>query len=78
MIYLVLWLRAFAIVTATAANVVFISSGNWAAAFVTGWIISALWYTNVNQAVRVPGGWFAYALGAGCGTVTGMTIGRLF
>lgn len=77
--YLDLWLRAFLIVMATAANVSFISRGAWGWAFVTGWTISALWWKNSRSAARSELCWAgtAYALGAACGTMAGMGVARL-
>lgn len=76
---LVIWWRAFLIVSITGANVVQISRGHHAAAFCTGGALSFVWWMNARTAAKseVRGGQWAYAFGAACGTVTGMTIGRL-
>jgi hypothetical protein len=50
MIALRLFLRGFLIVACTAANVRLLSRGLYGWAFVTGWAISALWWTNTGKA----------------------------
>lgn len=74
----IIWWRAFSIVTVTAVNVTQISRGHYAAAFCTGGLLSFIWWTNARTAARsdVRCGREAYALGAACGTVVGMLIGR--
>jgi hypothetical protein len=68
-----LWLRGFVIVFLTAANVVNISRGQWLAMFVTGFLISFVWWHNTQTAVQDKSlrGGVCYALGAGAGTVAG-------
>jgi hypothetical protein len=71
--------RAYTIVTCTALNVGQIAHGHYAAAFCTGSLLSYIWWTNTKTAANVDGeaAHWGYALGAGCGTITGMLIGRL-
>ena len=73
------WFRAFSIVTCTALNVVQVTSGRYLAAFVTGSLLSFIWWANTRTAAHseVKGAQFAYTLGAGCGTVFGMFLGSL-
>lgn len=77
--YLLVWWRAFAIVSCTAANVVNVSRGHYGLAFLTGGLLSAIWWGNSRTAAHssLPGAVFAYSFGAACGTVAGMWIGRL-
>lgn len=72
--------RAFVIVTLTALNVTQVSSGNYLSAFFTGGALSWVWWGNTRTANRddSSGAQLAYALGAACGTVTGMMIGGLW
>lgn len=78
MIYASLFGRAFLQVALVALNVSQIAAGNYAFAFVTGWAISALWWTNARGAGRseVRGAAMCYALGAAFGTVAGMGLSR--
>lgn len=79
-LYLTIWWRAFSIVTVTALNVTEISHFHPLTAFFTGGLLSYIWWGNSQKAsvtIGVPGGAFAYGLGAACGTVTGMFLGRL-
>jgi hypothetical protein len=73
-----IWWRAFSIVTVTAVNVTQISGGHYAAAFCTGSLLSFIWWANTRTAARseLEAARWAYAFGAGCGTVVGMWIGR--
>lgn len=70
--------RALLIVTLTSLNVVEVSRGFYLNAFFTGGVLSFVWWGNTRTASRTEGraAQFAYALGAGCGTVLGMFIGR--
>ena len=70
--------QAMGIVTLTALNVVQVSQGRYLHAVVVGCGISALWWAN-SKASRPEGLRFhvAYTVGAGCGTLLGMFIGRL-
>jgi len=65
--------RAFAIVTVTAANVVLIAARAWLPMALTGALLSFIWYGNAQAANRhtTRAHQFAYAAGAGLGTVTG-------
>jgi hypothetical protein len=71
--HLTLFLRAAAIVTATAANVRLIAAGNVWAMTLTGFLISFLWVGNTRAAVRfdAPLSREAYAAGAAAGTLLG-------
>ena len=75
-----IWWRAFAIVSCTAANVVNVSQGHFGAAFITGGVLSAIWWGNARTAAHSPviGARYAYAFGAACGTIFGMYLGRLY
>ena len=75
----VTFVRAFGIVTCTAANVSYIASGRIGHAFVTGFLISLIWWHNARSAAHSEHrfGGIVYALGAACGTIAGMTIGAL-
>jgi hypothetical protein len=74
-----LFLRGFLIVACTAANVRLISRGMYGWAFVTGWAISFIWWSNSHTAARSKHRWDGpvYAFGAGAGTVFGMWVGGL-
>lgn len=74
------WRRAFTIVTLTSLNVTQVSGGHYAVAFITGGALSFVWWRNTRTAATsiVPGAQWAYALGAACGTVFGMYLGRLY
>ena len=76
---LVIWWRAFSIVTCTALNVTQIAGGHYGRAFCTGALLSFIWWANTRTAARSehPAAQWAYACGAGCGTVFGMWLGRL-
>jgi hypothetical protein len=71
------FLRAFSIVTFTAANVSYIASGQIWHAFVTGFMISLIWWYNTRSAAHTKHrfGGVVYALGAAFGTIAGMTVG---
>ena len=71
-----LFLRGWLQVALVSANVVQVSQQRYGAAFVTGGAISLVWWHNAHSAGRndVAGGGFAYALGAACGTVSGMWL----
>jgi hypothetical protein len=75
-----IWWRAFSIVTCTALNATQIFAGHYGAAFCTGSLLSFIWWSNTRKAARsdVATAQWAYAFGAGCGTVTGMWLGRLW
>lgn len=78
MVYLGLFGRAFLQVALVALNVAQIAKGNYATAFLTGWAISALWWSNARGAGRseVRGAALAYSVGAAFGTVAGMSLSR--
>lgn len=75
-LYLTLFARGFVIVALTAANVSFIAQRRWLAAFLTGFGISAVWYSNSFTAAHEYSLLAAmmYAGGAALGTVTGMWV----
>jgi hypothetical protein len=68
-----LFLRAAAIVTATAANVRLIAAGHVWAMALTGFAISWIWVANTRAVVRfdTPLSREAYACGAAAGTLLG-------
>lgn len=72
-----LFLAAFMQVSLVAMNVVFISRGHIVPMFLTGFGISLIWTFNVK---RISGGElqdkFAYATGAGLGTVAGYFLAK--
>jgi len=76
--YLSIFGRAWLIVFLTAANVGFISRGEYVAAFVTGGMLSYVWWTNSRTAAHstLRFGRIVYAFGAACGTVSGMALAR--
>jgi len=77
--YAAVWFRAWSIVCCTSANVRYVSSGRVLAMFLTGCLLSAIWWANARAAAHSPlrGAGLAYALGAGCGTVSGWFIAGL-
>lgn len=77
--FLTVWRRAFTIVTCTALNVSQVAGVHYFSAFFTGGLLSYIWWTNTKTAAKVEGegAHIAYALGAACGTVAGMYLGRL-
>lgn len=76
--YLLIFGRAFLQVALVSANVYQIAEGRYVGGFVVGTAISYLWHRNARSAARVDlrGAAVTYALGAGCGTVTGMALSR--
>lgn len=72
-----MFLRGFALVALVALNTRQIAGGHYGGAFVVGGAISLVWWQN-SSAKRedVPGAGITYALGAACGTVLGMWLGR--
>lgn len=67
---------AFVQVLLVAMNTKVIAAGSEGAAFVTGALVSWIWWGNVQHARE--DGWAPrafYTFGAACGTVAGMTIG---
>lgn len=75
---LALFLRGLCIVGLTAANVAFIAHRNLPMAALTSYGISALWWSNSQQAHRstVRGGRWIYAAGAASGTLVAMAVTR--
>lgn len=73
-----LFLRGWLIVSLTSANVYQIAHARYAGAFVCGAAISFVWWFNTGKAAsdKTWRSAVAYALGAGCGTVTGLAISR--
>lgn len=70
--------RGFALVTLTAANVSMIAAGRFSGAFLCGFLISWVWWTNARGTVIGDGPWLreAYAAGAAMGTICGMWLTR--
>jgi hypothetical protein len=74
---MMLFLRGFVMVTLVAANTRQIANGRYAAAFVVGGLISLVWWSNSSKdRPSFRGAGVVYALGAACGTVAGMWLGR--
>lgn len=75
-----LFARGFTIVTLTSANIGQIAAHHWAGAFLGGFAISFIWWGNSRGAAHSDArfGREAYALGAGCGTLCGMILVRLY
>jgi hypothetical protein len=72
--------RGFTIVFLTATNVYQVSHAHYLGAFVVGFLISAVWWSNARKSNRseLPLAGPCYALGAGAGTVVGMVLSTLF
>ncbi len=77
--HLLIWWRAFSIVTVTALNVVQVSGHHYVTAFFTGGLLSFIWWINTRTAAHSEARWgrAAYTFGAACGTVMGMWLGEL-
>lgn len=75
---MMIFLRGFVIVTCVAWNTRHVAALEYGAAFLTGTILSLVWWGNSKTAAssEVRGARFAYALGAGVGTLFGMWLGR--
>lgn len=75
---LVLFLRGLCIVGLTSSNVAFIAHHDVPMAILTSYGISALWWTNSQQAHRstVYAGRWIYAAGAATGTLVAMMVTR--
>jgi len=73
-----LFVRGFLIVALVALNTRHIAALDYSRAFLTGCAISFVWWGNSKSAahVEVRGARWAYALGAGAGTLFGMWLGR--
>ena len=78
MIYLRLFCRGLIIVTLVALNTRMIAALSYQSAFVTGTMLSIVWWGNSQTAAhsRTHGARWAYGLGAGVGTALGMWLGR--
>lgn len=74
----VTFLRGWLIVTLVAWNTRHVATLNYSAAFLTGGVLSLVWWGNSKTAANstVTGARWAYALGAAAGTLTGMWLGR--
>jgi uncharacterized membrane-anchored protein len=72
-------LRGALLVTAVALNVSQVSAYNYRHAFVTGALVSLMWWINAGKATSRKGmdAAFAYSFGAGWGTVAGMWLGKV-
>jgi hypothetical protein len=72
------FLQAFSIVTMTALNVTMLMAHNYLGVFVTGTLLSGIWWHN-SRATRPTGvgHHICYAIGAGFGSMFGLWIGRL-
>jgi hypothetical protein len=74
-----LFFQSFMQVGLVAANTLFISRLNFPAIFVCSFLISLLWAFNVSKvAISTTRSKLVYALGAGCGAVTGLSILNYF
>ncbi len=71
--------RAFTQVSLVAWNVINLSQQDYLMAFVSGTLVSYVWWMNSRAAALTQAvyGQHAYALGAGCGTLFGMVLGSL-
>lgn len=71
------FLRGFVIVALVSLNTRQIAQGRYESAFVVGGLISAMWWSNSSaKREQFKGAGALYALGAACGTVVGMWVGR--
>jgi len=72
--------RAFLQVSLVALNPRIVAYGELPAAFVTGTLLSWVWWANARSAAHDKHKWArgAYCLGAGCGTVFGMALFTLW
>jgi hypothetical protein len=71
------WLRAFSLVSCVALNTVQVANHNYVMAFFTGGLLSFVWWSNSKTAAHHTGEYaqHAYAFGAACGTLNGMSLG---
>lgn len=75
MTYLRITLRGFVIVSLMASNTVQIAGQHVVGAFVVGFAISAVWWSNAHAAkLDAPYAPVAYGVGAALGTVSGMAF----
>lgn len=71
------FLRGLVLVALVSANTRQIAAGRYVSAFIVGGLISLVWWANsAKDRPDFPGAGAVYALGAGCGTVLGMYLGR--
>jgi hypothetical protein len=75
--YLIIFGKAYVLVSLTSANVRLMSRGKYIAAFFTGSALSGVWWFAAHSAANshLFGAWMLYAFGAGLGTITGMYLG---
>jgi hypothetical protein len=72
-----LFLRAFVLVTMVSMNTRQIANGRYGAAFLVGLVISWIWWSNTSKdRPDFKGAGLVYGVGAACGTVAGMWLGR--
>ncbi len=74
-----LFLRGLVMPGLVALNVLALTAGAWPLVFVTSFGISFVWAGSVKgiaSSVSDFGAKASYALGAGCGSVLGMAVGR--
>lgn len=73
-----LFARGFLMVFLVSANTYFISHFDLVAAGVVGTTISVIWFSNARTAGRseLPGAAIVYGLGAGVGTMVGMSVAK--
>jgi hypothetical protein len=71
--------RGALLVTAVSLNVSQVAAHNYGHAFVTGALVSLMWWINAGKATSRKGtdAALAYGFGAAIGTVTGMWIGTV-
>lgn len=72
-----IWWRAFSLVSCVALNTVQVANHHYVMAFFTGGLLSFVWWGNTKTAAHNTGKYaqHAYALGAACGTLNGMSLG---
>jgi hypothetical protein len=72
-----LFFRGFVMVALVAANTRQIANGRYGMAFIVGGLISLTWWANSSKdRPDFRGAGVVYALGAACGTVAGMWLGK--
>lgn len=72
------FLASFFQIALVAINTYFITKMNFMAIFIVSFFISLLWAFNVSRvAISTMNQKFTYALGAGCGAITGLFIVKL-
>jgi hypothetical protein len=71
------FMRGFVLVALVAMNTRQVSGGRYLGAFVIGGLISFVWWANSSaKREQFKGAGVVYALGAACGTVVGMWLGK--